>query len=280
MIGVDVPVDGELPDNPRKLYGCELRRLRKAAGVSPEEASEAGHCTPSLLFMIERGDRRPSTDFTRAVDPLVGAEGLLRRIHRLIEQEAPGSPSWFKGYLNAERSAKRLRFFDVQALPGLMQTEAYAKALFEAARPLDVARVPIEDRVADRMARREILTRPDPPQVWVVVTEAAVCGVAGLGKDPAWEQIAHLIDVAQLPNVVIQVLKVGIHACMNGGFVLLTTPHRGESAYVETMDRGSLLHRESEVHEYERRYDLAKSVALSPAESLLWLSELLMEYQS
>ncbi|WP_439675007.1 helix-turn-helix domain-containing protein [Embleya sp. MST-111070] len=273
-------VDAELPDNPRKLYGCELRRLRKSAGVSPEDVSEAGHCTPSLLFMIERGERRPSTDFTRAVDPLVGAEGLLLRIHRLIEQEAMGSPSWFKGYLNAERSAKRLRFFDVQALPGLMQTEAYARALFEAARPLDVARMPIEDRIADRMARREILTRSDPPQVWVVVTEAAVRGVSGLRPDNAREQIAHLIDVAHLPNCVIQILAVGVHACMNGSFVLLTTPHRGESAYVETMDRGSLLHRESEVHEYERRYDLVKSVSLSPAESLKWLNELLMEYQS
>jgi len=263
------------------LYGHELRRLRRSSGKTVQQVADAGSCTPSLVYMLETANRRPHAEFTTPVDELLEAGGLLVRIQAVIDKEQKRYLGWFKGYVNAEERAIRLRGFDAQVIPGLMQAPSYARRLFEVRRPRVRDAQPIEDQVAARMMRRAILYRGSPPEVWFTISEAALRTAAALSRECAVEQYELLLEMAALPHVVIEVLpdRVGLHACMSGSFTLITSPKGRECAYVETMGKGWLMEDDAEVREAEFRYNLMRTVALSPEESVAFVRTLLMECQ-
>ncbi|WP_406286767.1 helix-turn-helix transcriptional regulator [Embleya sp. NBC_00896] len=210
------------------LYGYELRRLRELTGKSAKEVADAGNCTSSLVYMLESGKRRPHMEFTKSVDELLAGDGLLTRIQEVIDREQPRYPSGSRATWTRQR-ATRLRIFEAQVIPGLLQTAAYARLLFGVNRPRDIEKRPIEVRVTNRMARQVILHREDPPEVWVAIPEHALRTALALPKRDAAERYEHLLTIAALPHVVLQVIpdRRGVHACMNGSFTLLTSPQGG-----------------------------------------------------
>jgi len=270
-------VDSEV--SAHTLYGHELRRLRRCSGKTVQQVADAGSCTPSLVYMLETANRRPHAEFTAPVDELLEADGLLIRIQAVIDREQKRYLGWFKGYVNAEEQAARLRVFEAQTMPGLLQTAAYARRLFEVRRPRDIATRPIEERVVGRLMRRRILYRVDPPEVWFAIAEAALQTVCAMPRENAVEQLELLLEVTELPHVVMEVIpnRAGLHACMNGAFTMITSPQGRECVFVETMDKGWLMEDDFEVRETEFRYNLMRAAALSQEESVALIRTLLME---
>ena len=259
--------------NAQEVYGRHLRQRRQMRKASADDVGAVGHCSGSLVYQIERGERRPPWSFTRVVDEYFGGDGLLCDLHDLIDRENPIEPKWFGDLLRAEARASRIRLFEPQALPGLLQTEPYARALIGGMRPLDAS---VDELVANRLARQRLLSRPLPPQMWALIDEAVLLRLVKMEPSVAKGQLEHLIGVAELAHVVIQILPIEatVHAVMNGGFLLMTL-QEGEVGYVESMSTGQLISDASAVAEVERRYDLAKTDALSPGRTLSHLRELL-----
>ncbi|GCE01266.1 helix-turn-helix domain-containing protein [Embleya hyalina] len=265
--------DQPTTSNAQTVYGRHLRQRRNAANLSADDLGAIGHCSGSLVYQIERGERRPAWSFTRAVDTRFGGDGLLCDLHDLIDNENPIHPKWFGDLLRAEPRATRIRLFEPQALPGLLQTESYARALISGMRPVNAS---VDELVAGRMARQRLLFRQVPPQMWALIDEPVLLRLAKMDPAVVKEQLEHLIGVAEHSHIVLQVLPITatVHAAMNGSFLLMTLPE-GEVGYIESVTTGQLISEASGVSEVERRYDLAKADALSPGRTVNHLRKLL-----
>jgi len=259
------------------LYGRELRILRKAAGLSAEQLGALTNLTGSAVGAYERGERRPGPKFSVVADELLDGRGALTRLYEWMCLYAPLNPDWFESLLDAERKAKRIRVYQPQTIAGLLQTEDYARLLFTRARvSIDEA----EQYLATRIKRRDVLSGPTAPHYWAVMDEAVFLRLA-CHPDVARGQIEHLLEVAELPHMMIEILPIssGLHACTNGGFVLLAIPEVGECAYIEGPGAGHLTTEMDDVVEVERRYDLVRAETLSRAESIEYMRALLESHE-
>ncbi|WP_424640833.1 helix-turn-helix domain-containing protein [Embleya sp. AB8] len=255
------------------LFGAHLRFHRKLAGMTQQKLGGDLHSTGSFVGQIETAERRPSLEFVADIDRALGGTGLLiaTAFHAYRLAEGQG---WFETFAESERQASRIRTFQPQAIPGLLQCEEYIRALLHKARFPPAA---IESGVARRLKRKRLLTKTDAPQYWAAVDEAALLR---LKHDPqvAGPQLAHLLEVGELSNVVLEVVPMdcGLHPCMDGPFVLLSIPGRGECAYAaDGMVEGQMITEGHVVAEMQRRYDLLRAEALSPSRSQRLLRDLL-----
>ncbi|MYW02446.1 helix-turn-helix transcriptional regulator [Streptomyces sp. SID3343] len=264
----------------RACYGFELRRLREKAGLTQTALGNHVKCSGSYIGQLETAERGPKPDITEFFERALGADGTLQRLCGLALKEEAQPPSWLRDLLDAEAGAVRIRVFEVDVIPGLLQAPGYATHLFKAGEPLDVEARPIEDRVATRMGRQDILVGPNRTELWAVVDEVALMRLKAIpDKDVVAEQFDHLVKRAELPNVTLQLLLVeaGVHACSATPVTLLSHPEREEYAYVETMGSGDLICDLDAVRECERRYDYLRTKTLSPAQSLAWIRAQQME---
>ncbi|MEA3528199.1 helix-turn-helix transcriptional regulator [Nocardia implantans] len=216
----------------RMILGARMRRLREACGISLEEAGEAIRGSHSKISRLELG--RTGFRERDLVDLLalygVTDERECAEFKRLAEQantsgwwqsDTDWLPKWFDTYLGLEHAAQLIRCYEPRVVPELLQTPEYARALFVLAHPHEDEEA-IERRVALRMRRQEILTRPDPPQMWLIVEEAALR--RRIGGSQVWlAQLDHLLRVADAPNITVQVLAdhVGGPAVSDGAFTML-----------------------------------------------------------
>ncbi len=255
------------------LFGAYVRHLRTLAGMTQNQMGSALHSTGSFVGQIETAERKPSPEFVAEIDRTLGATGLLVatafHAYRLAEEQ----PGWFETFAAAERRAKRIRTFQPQTIPGLLQCEQYTRSLLRAAR---LPAVTVDAWVAKRLARAHLLTAKEAPQYWAAIDEAALLR---LKQEPevAKVQLEHLLEMAELPNVVVEVVPIdsGLHPCMDGSFVLLSIPARGECAYADDIFKGKLVTQTHAVADVERRYDLLRAEALSPSRSQRLLRDLL-----
>lgn len=270
------PKDLDPSASARACYGFELRRLREKAGLTQTALGNQVKCSGSYIGQLETAERGPKTDITEFFECALRAEGVLNRLCRLALKEEVQPPSWLRDLLDAEADAARIRVFEIDVIPGLLQAPGYASQLFRAVEPLDIEALPIEERVAKRMARQDILTGLAPKELWAVVDEFAFLRLKAIAdSDVVAEQFDHIVTRAEQPNITLQVLpvKAGVHACSAASVTLLNHPERGAYAYVETMGSGDLIHDVDAVRECERRYDHLRTRTLSPAESLAWIKE-------
>ncbi|WP_439674997.1 helix-turn-helix domain-containing protein [Embleya sp. MST-111070] len=255
------------------LFGAHLRFLRKLAGKTQQDLGSELHSTGSFVGQIETADRRPSPEFAADLDRVLGRTGLLVATAFHAYRLAEGQPGWFENFTESERQATRIRTFQPQTIPGLLQCEDYVRALLHHAR---FSPATIESWVARRLGRQRLLTKKEAPEYWAAVDEAALIR---LKHDPqvAEPQLLHLLKVSELSNVVLEVVPMdcGLHPCMDGPFVLLTIPGRGECAYVDSMIEGQMVTEGHVVAEKQRRYDLLRAEALSPSRSRGLLLDLL-----
>lgn len=176
-------------------------------------------------------------------------------------------PSWFEVYIGLEADAVSIRRYESELVPGLLQTEDYARAVFHG---FLMDEGEIDKRVALRMARQERLTADDAPQLWIVLNESVIRRVVG---DPATmrAQLDRLIEAARLPNVTLQVLpfSAGAHPAMHGPFVILGFPGPTDPdvVYLEEQTGGLYLEKKHEIERHTLAFDHLRAAALHPNES-------------
>jgi len=245
------------------LLGAQLRRLREARGISREEAGYAIRGSESKISRMELGRVGFKERDVLDLLTLYGITDEREREEALVltrDANTPGwwhrysdlLPSWFQSFLGLETAAVLIRSYEVQFVPGLLQTEAYARAViqigFSSANTEEIDR-----RVKLRIDRQKILRRPDPPQLWAVVDEAALRRPIG-GVSVMRAQIEALIEATKLPHVRLQVIpfQVGGHAAAGGAFSILRFPDQDlpDVVFIEQLTGGFYLEKPDEVDQY------------------------------
>ncbi len=247
----------------RIMLGANLRRLREGKGITRENAGWHIRASESKISRMELG--RVSFK-ERDVADLLTFYGLSdgdereRLLTLARDASTPGwwhrysdvLPSWFQPYIGLETAASLIRNYEVQFVPGLLQTPEYARAVVM----LGHGRSPapeIDRRVELRMVRQQLLTRPDAPQFWAVVDEAALRRPVG-GKTVMLQQIHALIEATAQPNIRVQVVpfRIGGHAAHGGSFSILrfAEPDLPDVVYVEQLTSSLYLDKRDDVDQY------------------------------
>ncbi len=248
------------------MFSEELRRARAAAGLTQDQLAEKIAYSPSLVAHVETGSRAPSVDFARRADDALRTGGLLSRLQPLVRSEA--YPAWFRDWVEIERDATSLRWFEPLLIPGLLQTEEYARAVLQAANPAcgddEISRL-----VGARMDRQAILTQDEPPLLWVIIDEGVLTRPVG-GARVMREQIDHLIQAARLPKVMLQVVPAaaGAHPGLAGQFAIASFHGSPDVAYLDNALAGQVAERADDVSRVGLLYDILKAEALAPRASL------------
>lgn len=239
-------------------FGTELRIKREEAGLSQTSLARQTFCTHSLVSRVESAKRIPTQEFAQRCDEVLGTGGTFLRLWPLVIQHA--YPDWFRPFVELEKDAKEIWGFEAQVFPGLLQTEEYARAMF------DAGSLPNADElVAARMTRQEIFEKGMPPEVWAIIDENALRRVIG-GPQVMRRQLEKLAEAAQDPRITVQVLPldIGAHAALNGSFTGLSLEEGQDVLYVEGIVRGHVVAEPNDVKAARRAYDLLRADALPP----------------
>jgi transcriptional regulator with XRE-family HTH domain len=257
-----------------QVFAEELRRLREARALSQNDLAGLINYSPSQVGMVEAGKRVPSLDFARRADEALGTVGTLVRLAELLRTAS--FASWFRPYAALELEAVKLRSWQGSVVDGLLQVPSYAKALFGA--HLGVSAEDVEQKVAARLARQEVLSRPDPPVLWVLLDETVLRRPVG-GTDVMRHQVEHLISFSNSKTIVIQVLPlaVGSHVGLDGSFAIADFAASPAIAYVDSALTGLLIEQREEVAVLENHYDGLRAEALPRAASTQLMKEVLKE---
>ncbi|WP_200304545.1 helix-turn-helix domain-containing protein [Streptomyces adelaidensis] len=264
----------------RMLLGSHLRRLREAQGITREKAGYSIRSSESKISRMELG--RVSFK-TRDVEDLLTLYGVTDESERTsllsLAKEANVAgwwhsysdvlPSWFPTYVGLEAAAHFIRSYEVQFVHGLLQTEAYAHAVV--ARGMKSATdAEIDKRVAVRMERQKYLVSENAPEFHCVLDEAALRRPYG-GREVMRNQLQHLIDVSERPNVQLQVMpfSFGGHSGESGAFTVLSFPETDLSdvVYLEQLTSALYLDKGEDVAQYERAIKQLQDDSPSAAES-------------
>ncbi|MFY1599231.1 helix-turn-helix domain-containing protein [Micromonospora sp. WMMD737] len=266
----------------RRRIARELRQLRERAGMTLDVAARQLDMSKSNLSRIENaqiGIKPRDVRAALALYEVTGADAeALIEIARGAQQRgwwqkySDVLPEWFEFYVGLEAEAASLRTYEVEAVPGLLQTEAYAREVFRRTAGEDG----IERKVAARLHRQNVLHRDNPVELSVVLNEAVLCRPVG-GNAVMADQMAHLAKVSQLPNVTLQVLpfSAGGHPAMNAPYVVLTFADTADAAvvYLENLTMGLALEEAGQVRGYSLVHEEMCRMALGPEASLTRLME-------
>jgi transcriptional regulator with XRE-family HTH domain len=276
---------GFSPTVRRRRLGAELRRYRETAGFTIEQVAEHMGCSASKISRLETGQIGSSPSDVREILTLlrVGEATMGELVEVAKETRQRG---WWQrhgtvltsDFVAFEQAASLIRSYEAQCVPGLLQTEDYARHLLAGGRDLlvghDEMLTHIESRLQVRMRRRSLLTQDDPLQFWCVIDEAALLRPVG-GETVMRRQIDHVISVSEMDNVTIQVLPlvVGAHPGMDGSFAILRFPHESDpdAVYVTTATGGSFHEKPEQVARHVRVFELLTTVALTPEDSIMFM---------
>ena len=275
----------------RMALGAQLRRLLETRGVSREAAGKAIRASDAKISRLELG----RVGFKhRDVADLLTLYGITDEQDRekflalARRANSPGwwrqysdvLPNWFDRYFGLEQAAAVIRTYESQLVPGLLQTEGYARAIIQL-RHLHATADEIERRVMLQMTRQQVLTQPEAPGLWAVLDEAALR--RPLGTQEIWRaQLRYLIEMAELPNITLQVASfdVGGHSATGGGaFTILRFAQADlpDIVYLEQLDSALYLDKKRDTDNYLTIMDSLCVQAESPAETTGFLYRILEE---
>lgn len=264
-----VPPSGpHLRSSAAALFGTLLRRTREARGMSQGELARQIPCSRPHLTRIENGSRVPQHDLVTACDRILETGGELLEIWEEVDWYAQvDHPNWFQRFVLIEAKATSIQEFQTPWISGLLQTEAYARALISLGNAADDPRQ-IEEWVAARLARQHRLTGPDAPLLTVILGETALRQTVG-GPQVMHDQLRHLLRMGRLPNVTIQVapFSLGERVRFGSSLIILTSPDGKKRAYSESLTHGRFDEDPQRVQRWQRRYDLLRAEALSAQDS-------------
>ncbi|MBG6063723.1 helix-turn-helix domain-containing protein [Micromonospora ureilytica] len=252
-------------------FAEELRLARAANGMSQAALAEALSYSGALVAKVETSERRPSLDFARRCDAVFGADGRFERIQRRISREAV--VPWFRDWAGIEQETTALRWFEPLYVPGLVQTEDYARAILAGAGLF--AADEVEQQVTARLDRQGVLTRDRPPLLSVVVDEYVLRRHIG-GPEVMREQLRHLVKLGSaLPRVRIQVvpLSAGAYAGLDGPFVIATAATGEDVVFLDGQRHGQVIDRVEYVRQMVEVWESIRGEALSQQQSLDLIAE-------
>ncbi|MGW3326861.1 helix-turn-helix domain-containing protein [Streptomyces virginiae] len=259
-----------------KMVGAMVAAARIAKNLTQKQLGELVRLDAETIASIEQGRRALMPNVAELMDLHLGLPGLLTvAAHEMPTLDA--TPPWAEEYMDLEAKAIALSWFDNQVVPGLLQTENYARAVFRCRVPAH-PEVEIEALTARRIARQKILRRSTPPTLSFVIWEAVLRDRLG-GDDIYAEQLRHLRACADLPDVSLQVMPLGrtSHAGLNGPFILLETPNHQHLGYTETQRGSQLISDPDEVSILARKYAMLRTQALNTEQTRGLLGRLLGE---
>jgi transcriptional regulator with XRE-family HTH domain len=207
-------VSRETARTPRQVFGAMLRYYRERAGLTRTDLARQISKSVSLIQAIELGQRAATAEVTEDLEHVLPADGALTRLREEIGDGLGYQPypSWFQEWLVSEREARKLRSFEPMLVPGLLQTEDYARALFSAR--FGIKDDEIDEQVAARLKRQEILAREEPPALWVILDESVLRRPVG-GRSIMREQIDRLIEASRHSHVSIQVIAADVETLVD-----------------------------------------------------------------
>lgn len=279
-----IRVSREPGRTPRRVYGAMVRYHREKAGLTRLQVA-AGICkSVSLVEAIERGDRVATEDVTADLDRVLGGGGHLIQLREELGDGMSYQPfpAWFQDWVrDIEPRAKRLRWFEPNVVPGLLQTEDYARAVFSTR--FGITDAEVEKRVASRLSRQEILTQGDPPRFWAILDEWVLRRPVG-GSHVMLEQVGKLIEAARQPYIVVRIVPatVGVHEGLyGGGFAIADLVDGTSIGYQEGAVHGGQPIREAEdVESLNLVSDTLRDEALPRSASLALLEEAAKSWSS
>jgi transcriptional regulator with XRE-family HTH domain len=238
------------------LLRVQLRKQRALAGMNQDEFGKRTNYSASTVSAVETGTRAVDLPYARRADEILETGGLFESLLRTAQQD--GQPAWFMPWLKAERAARQLRCFHPTLIPGLLQTENYARAVlrFDDTRPEQE----IEQQVAARLERQEILKRDRPPQLVAVIDESVLRRVDAIMA----EQLAHLLRMAELPHVHIHIIpaSAGLHVGLSGPILLARLPDGTCVGHLESQLGGEETDTEERLATLLARWECLRGVAL------------------
>lgn len=242
------------------LFAAELRAVRVKAGLTREMLAAQVNYSASLIGMVEGMHRVPQRDFAERCDEAFATAGTSARLQQAA-RTAP-LPSWFRPWAEIETTAVQLRLFEHAVVPGLLQTEEYARAML-AVQPA-IQEDELAALVTARLDRQAALTRDgDPPIVWAVLDESVLMRPIG-GGNIMREQVLHLAHLADQPNITVQIvpLAAGAHCGLAGAFAIADLAGAGEAVYLDSVTDGYIAENPTVVARVIMTFNTLRSEAL------------------
>src|ERR1022692_338545 len=272
----------------RMMLGSQLRKLREAKGITREEAGYLIRASESKISRMELG--RVSFKERDVIDLLAmyGVDDDGDRVALVAlarDANSPGwwhkysdvLPDWFSVYVGLEEAASLLRVYEVQFIPGLLQTTGYTRAIVERGQPGAPAKE-IERRVLLRAARQEMLAKPGTPRLWTVIDEAALRRPIG-GPAVMRAQLERLIEATEEPGITVQVVPFGSggHAAEGGAFTIMRFPETElpDVVYVEQLTSALYLDKRDDVEKYSEVMDRLSVESEPPERTADMLGEII-----
>ncbi|MFD7284488.1 helix-turn-helix transcriptional regulator [Streptomyces sp. NPDC059863] len=260
-------------------FGNEVREWRLARGLSQREVGAPARYAQQYVAKVEAGDRMASPEFAAGCDQVFGTPRTFARLRDRCAEKG-GYPDWFEPYLLLEHKASSVLDFSSGLIMGLLQTEAYAQAIFRKGRPNDPLEVTAA-KVARRLKRREVLEHENPPLVWVVLDESCLRRAIG-GPAVMAAQLAYLIKEAESPRFTIQVLPFssGASAWPLAFTLLRFADDEPDMLYQEGPGSGHVTDSRKVVADANLLYDRLRADALSPDASIGMMRKVMEEWTS
>ncbi|MFI5663980.1 helix-turn-helix domain-containing protein [Streptomyces sp. NPDC051684] len=250
-----------------QAFGTLLRFHRERSGLTMEALGRHVGYSKSQIAMVERGERPPKGRLVELAEAALGAQGALQAV-ATKEFGQGGLRPWTEDYLAEERRAHALHVYQNHLVPGSLQTEAYARAVYTSGCCPTLDDGEIDQRVIERLARQSLFTRKPQPTVSYVIEETALTRPLG-GRATLREQLHHILAIGELRNVDVQVMphERETHAGLNGPVILLETTNRSHLAYVEGPRGGYFITEQPELSDLFGRYGILRTQALNSEES-------------
>ncbi|MEV0574502.1 helix-turn-helix transcriptional regulator [Streptomyces sp. NPDC050392] len=258
------------------VIGAQLATFRKAARMTQAALADQFCVGEDTIASIEQGRRPLQFDLAGQLDELLDTKGALQvAVTRVPQKER--FPAFVQDFVEYEQEALTLLSYENQVVPGLLQTEAYARAVFNSLYP-PLEPEELDERVAARLERRRLLERKPRPMMNFLLEEVILHRPLG-GRQVLREQIQHLRQCAELPFLGLQIMETRreAHAALDGPMVLLETPQHDQLAYIEGQRVSFLVDDLDEVSVLHQKYGMLRSQALSPEKSVRLLDDLLGE---
>ncbi|WP_405908986.1 helix-turn-helix transcriptional regulator [Streptomyces sp. NBC_00828] len=255
------------PSDSLRTFGAVVQALREHAGLSRAEFGDRVRFSKHTVESVELGRRMPDESFVELGEEATGNTGAMRKSAKFLTRGEAGLAAWFRRWARLERIAVSLCTYECRLVPGLLQSEGYARAVFGNSIP-PLSDEQLEDQVAARLERQKLLrARPNVPFSFIV--EEHIFRRRLGGTEVTRGLLDHVLELTAPRNVTLQIMPLDaeFHACLDGPVQLLETPERRRLAYSEGQQNGRLISDAKEVSLLYQCYDTLRSQALNPQDS-------------
>ncbi|MEU0485195.1 helix-turn-helix transcriptional regulator [Streptosporangium sp. NPDC006013] len=266
-------------ESTRVQFGKELRKYRIMSGLTQRELCTVVPIAVSHLSMLENGHRAPTRKLAHQMDEALDLGTTLIDLLDRLDRVATQVPRWFRPWLEFEREAESIRMWEPLMVPGLLQTEDYARAVLS--REPGITDEKVEEHVTARMDRQGILKRPKPPMLWIVLDEGILHRPIA-DSEVMRGQFQNLLEAAEIPWIFLQILPYTAHSVIGllGGFVIADMSKNAPPvAYIDSQTIGDRVsERLEEVKRLEFRHNLIRADALPRSDSRDMIKEAIQRW--